>query len=38
MADGAQAEEAIKQLNGSDYEGRKLVVNIARPREDNQER
>ena len=35
MEDDAAAQEAIDKLNGSDYEGRKLVVNIARPREDN---
>ena len=28
------AEEAIKDLDGSDLDGRKLVVNEARPRED----
>ncbi len=33
MADDAAADEAIKKLNGSDYEGRKIVVNVARPRE-----
>lgn len=32
--DDAAADEAIKQLNGSDIEGRKIVVNEARPRED----
>ncbi len=31
----ADAEEAIKQLNGSDLKGRSLRVNEARPREDN---
>ena len=36
MADDAAAEQAIKELNGSDYEGRKIVVNEARPREDRQ--
>lgn len=35
MEDDAAAQEAINKLNGSDYEGRKLVVNVARPREDN---
>ncbi len=34
MADDAQADEAIAKLNGSDIEGRKIVVNVARPRED----
>lgn len=34
MADDAQAREAIDKLNNSDFQGRKLVVNEARPRED----
>lgn len=34
MQNDNEAEEAIKQLNGSDIEGRKIVVNEARPRED----
>jgi RNA recognition motif-containing protein len=34
MPDDAQAKAAIEALNGSDFEGRKLVVNVARPRED----
>lgn len=33
MANDSEADEAIKQLNGSDMEGRKIVVNEARPRE-----
>jgi RNA recognition motif-containing protein len=33
MSDDAAAQEAIAKLNGSDYEGHKLVVNVARPRE-----
>ncbi len=33
MANDNEAEEAIKQLNGSDMDGRKIVVNEARPRE-----
>ena len=32
MVDAANAAEAIAQLNGSDYEGRKVIVNEARPR------
>ena len=32
--DDAAADEAVKQLNGSDMDGRKIVVNEARPRED----
>lgn len=27
------ADKAIAELNGSDVEGRKIVVNVARPRE-----
>lgn len=34
MENDAEAQEAIKQLNGSDYQGRKIVVNEARPREE----
>lgn len=34
MANDAEADEAMKQLNGSDMDGRKVVVNEARPRED----
>ena len=33
MEDEASANEAISKLNNSDYEGRKLVVNVAKPRE-----
>ena len=35
MPDNAQAEAAIKGLNGKDVDGRTLTVNEARPREDN---
>ena len=34
MANDNEAMEAIEKLNGSDMEGRKIVVNEARPRED----
>lgn len=34
MADDAAADEAVNKLNGSDLDGRKIVVNVARPRED----
>ncbi len=34
MADDAAASEAVEKLNNSDMDGRKIVVNIARPRED----
>ncbi|WP_341501998.1 RNA-binding protein [Gallaecimonas sp. GXIMD4217] len=33
MADNAMGEAAIKGLDGQEYEGRRLVVNEARPRE-----
>lgn len=32
--DDAAADEAIKQMNGADMDGRKIVVNEARPREE----
>jgi len=35
MADSASANEAINNLNGSDFEGKTLVVNEARPRVDS---
>lgn len=34
MADDDAAQEAIKALDGSDLEGRKLGVSVARPKED----
>ncbi|HVX51370.1 MAG TPA: RNA-binding protein [Chitinophagaceae bacterium] len=34
MPDKSDAENAIKQLNGSHFEGRAIVVNEARPREE----
>lgn len=34
MANDEEADKAIDALNGSDMEGRKIVVNVARPRED----
>ncbi len=34
MENDNEAEAAIKELNDSDMNGRKLVVNEARPRED----
>lgn len=33
FSDDAAADEAVKQMNGADMDGRKLVVNEARPRE-----
>jgi RNA recognition motif-containing protein len=35
IADSAAAREAINKLNGSDFEGKSLVVNEARPKTDN---
>ncbi len=35
MADDAAASEAVEKLNDSDMDGRKIVVNIARPREES---
>ena len=32
--DDANADKAIKELDGTDYNGRKMVVNEARPREE----
>jgi RNA recognition motif-containing protein len=34
MSTDEEAQNAVKNLNGMDIEGRKIVVNIARPRED----
>jgi RNA recognition motif-containing protein len=34
MENDSEAMEAMEKLNGSDMEGRKIVVNEARPRED----
>jgi len=34
MSTDEEAQNAVKNLNGLDVEGRKIVVNIARPRED----
>ena len=34
MSTDEEAQNAVKNLNGSDVEDRKIVVNIARPRED----
>lgn len=38
VADAAQAEKAIEAVNGSDVDGRKIVVNVARPRVDRADR
>jgi RNA recognition motif-containing protein len=34
MEDQAAAQEAINALDGKEFEGRIIVVNVARPRED----
>jgi len=34
MASDAEAEKAIEMFNDKEFEGRKLTVNIARPKED----
>ena len=34
MAESASGEEAIAALDGTEYEGRKIVVNPARPKEE----
>lgn len=38
MDDEAAAKKAIEELNGSELEGRTIVVNEARPREERPER
>ncbi|MFH0936776.1 MAG: RNA-binding protein [Candidatus Daviesbacteria bacterium] len=38
LSDDAQADQAVTEMNDTDIEGRKLVVNEARPREDNNNR
>jgi RNA recognition motif-containing protein len=38
MAQSSQAQEAIAQLNGKDFQGRNLTVNEARPRADRPSR
>lgn len=37
MANSSSAQEAIDNLNGYDFEGRKLQVNEARPREERKD-
>jgi cold-inducible RNA-binding protein len=34
MASDKDAEEAIKQLNNKDMDGRSIIVNVAKPREE----
>lgn len=38
MADEEMANKAIEAMNGQEIEGRKIVVSIARPKEDRPER
>jgi RNA recognition motif-containing protein len=38
MIDESAAKEAIKALDGSDLDGRRINVSVARPREDHQNR
>ena len=37
FSDSQDAEKAISEMNGTDIEGRKLVVNEARPQENSQQ-
>ena len=37
MKDEATAEAAIKEMNGKEIEGRKIVVNVARPMKPREE-
>lgn len=36
MEDQAEAQKAINALDGRDFEGRTIVVNVARPKENRQ--
>lgn len=38
MADQAGADEAVKKFNGADLDGRKIIVNEARPRPEGGDR
>ena len=38
MPDQAEGEEAIKQLDGKEIEGRNVKVNVAKPRDDKPRR
>jgi cold-inducible RNA-binding protein len=38
MSNADEAQQAISQLDGKDFQGRTLKVNIARPREDSARR
>lgn len=37
FSDGAEADQAVAEMNETDIEGRKLIVNEARPREDSRQ-
>ncbi len=38
MTDDAEGQKAIDELNGTDFEGKTLTVNVARPRTERPER
>src|SRR5688572_19992777 len=38
FASAAEAQKAVEEFNGKDFQGRALTVNIARPREERSER
>lgn len=38
VADAAQAQKAIEAMNGQDVDGRKIVVNVARPKVERNDR
>lgn len=38
VADPAQADKAIEAMNGQDVDGRKIVVNVARPKVERNDR
>ncbi|HPL01666.1 MAG TPA: hypothetical protein PLE96_01805 [bacterium] len=38
VADADQAQKAIEAMNGADLDGRKIVVNVARPRAEKRDR
>lgn len=38
MKDQEAAQKAINELDGKDFEGQTIVVNVARPREENSSR
>jgi RNA recognition motif-containing protein len=38
LEDDGEAQNAISEMNGKDFEGRNLVVSIARPKEERPQR